>query len=211
MDKYKLTVIMPLWNQEELFRIGLDSVPARDDIEIIVIDDGSTDNSLEEVRNYQLSSKKNIVILHNEKNKGEAYSANRGLDEAHGEYVTRLDSDGDYFVNLENAFPYLDGTDMVYYCLRSNDGDIWGVGKNERSHCGGAVKFIRREFFGDLRYRRIETGCDGDLYGELLRKNPTETFLPPAVMFKHYNYPRKGSMMWNLLNGVTKSGTIRED
>lgn len=211
MESYALTVIMPLYNQESLFRIGLDSIPARDDIEIIVIDDGSTDNSLEEVRNYQLSSRKNIVVLHNEQNKGEAYSANRGIDEAKGKYIVRLDSDGDYFINLENAMPYLDGTDMVYYCFQVNSGDIWGVRADERTHAGGAAKFIRKEFLGDLRHPRLEVGCDSELYKKLLEKKPTERFLKPDVMLYHYNYPRQGSQLWRLQNGEVKTGQTRED
>ena len=76
---------MPLYNQERLFKIGLDSIPPREDIEIIIIDDGSTDDSLEEVRNYQLTSPKNITVLRNEKNMGVAYTVNKGIDHAKGE------------------------------------------------------------------------------------------------------------------------------
>ena len=207
----KLSVIMPLWNQEKLFKIGLDSIPERDDIEIIVIDDGSDDDSALEVLRYKEHHNKNITLLRNGKNKGEAYSANRGIDVAKGEYIVRLDSDGDYFVNLENAFPYLDGTDIVYYCLQSNNGDMWGVRANERCHAGGAVKFIRREFLGDLRHPRLEVGCDSELYKELMKKNPTEKFLGREIMYYHYNYPREGSQIWKRQHGIVQSGQMRED
>ena len=97
----KLSILVPLFNQPSLFRLGLDSIPPRQDIEIIIVDDGSTDNSLNEVREYQLHSEKNIVILHNRINSGVAFSVNKGLDNANGEYIVLLGSDGDYFVDLE--------------------------------------------------------------------------------------------------------------
>lgn len=197
----KLSVIMPLYNQEKLFRIGLDSVPAREDIEIIVIDDGSTDNSLEEARDYQMLSKKNIVVLHNDRNRGVAYTVNRGLDIATGEYVVLLGSDGDYFVNLDNAFDYLT-TDLVYFSLEINDGTMWGW----EEYSGGSVKFMRREFIGDLRNPPLMNLEDNTFYKKLKEKNPTESVIGTDVMYKHYNYPREGSLIWQVMNGKTKRG-----
>ena len=206
----KVSVIIPMWNQEELVIKGLDSVPEKD-TEIIIIDDGSTDNSLKTVTEYKKHSNKNITILVNEKNKGEAFAANRGIDIAKGEYITRLDSDGDYFVNFENALPYLDGTDIVYYSLRINSGEFWECRDGYRDHCGGAVNFIRREFLGGHRYPRLENCCDLFLYKELLTLHPTETFISKNVMFKHYNYPREGSAIWNVFHGITPRGKVRDD
>ena len=206
-----VSVIIPLWNQEELVLKGLDSVPEREDVEIIIIDDGSTDNSLKVVQEYKKNSNKDITILVNEKNKGEAYAANRGIDIAKGKYITRLDSDGDYFVNFEKAIPYLDGTDIVYYCLEINSGEVWEVSERIRSHCGGAVNFIRREFLGDLRHPRLESNCDLMLYKELLKKNPTEKFIEFSKMYKHYNYPREGSMIWKVFHGIIARGQVRDD
>ena len=202
----KLSVIIPLYNQQELVKIGLDSIPARDDIEIIVIDDCSTDDSLNTVREYQMTSKKNIVVLHNDENKGVAYTVNRGLDVATGEYIVLLGSDGDYFVNLQNAFKYLDGTDLVYFDLEINDGTMWFW----EEYSGGSVKFMRREFIGDLRNPPLKNLEDNAFYKILMSKHPTEKFIDVKRMYLHYNYPRKGSLTWNVQNNITPAGMKRE-
>ena len=49
----KLSILTPVWNQEELVIKGLDSIPRRDDIEVIVRDDGSTDNTLANLKKYK--------------------------------------------------------------------------------------------------------------------------------------------------------------
>lgn len=192
----KLSVIMPLYNQERLFKIGLDSIPPREDIEIIVIDDGSTDDSLEEVRNYQLTSPKNITVLRNERNMGVAYSVNKGFDHAKGEYIVLLGSDGDYFVDLDNALNCLE-TDLVYFQLQINSGEFLETKS-------GSSKFMRREFIGDTRCPLIKNCEDNEFYSLLVKKNPTESYLNRNIMYKHYNYPRRGSLVWNVEHGITQ-------
>ena len=195
----KLSVIMPLYNQENLFRIGLDSIPARDDIEIIIVDDGSTDNSLEEAKNYQMNSKKNIVVLSNGTNKGVAYSVNRGLDVATGEYIVLLGSDGDYFVNLGIGMEYIDGSDLIYFNLQVNSGEFWDVVQ-------GSCKFMRREFIGDTRVPLLINCEDNAFFSLLRRKNPIEKHLGRDIMYKHYNYPREGSLAWQVEHHLVEGG-----
>ena len=191
----KLSVIIPLFNQPSLFRVGLDSIPPRDDIEIIVIDDGSTDNSLQEVREYQLHSDKNIAVLHNRINSGVAFTVNKGLDNASGEYIVLLGSDGDYFVDLDNGFNELDGTDLIYFELEINNGSRL----NTKT---GSSKFMRREFIGDTRVPLLINCEDNAFYELLLKKNPTEKKIDS--MYKHYNYPREGSLVWNVEHKITE-------
>ena len=126
-NKIKLTIIIPTYNQEELIVVGLDSIPTRDDIEILIINDGSTDNTLNTILTYiQNHPEKNIRYHSFEKNKGVAAAVNYGYDNAIGEYVVLLSSDGDYFCHptFEQAFEQLDGTDMVYFNIEINSGDI---------------------------------------------------------------------------------------
>lgn len=193
----KLTVIMPLYNQQELFKIGLDSIPPRDDIEIIVIDDGSTDGSLKEARMYQLNSSKNVVVLWNDRNMGVAYTVNRGLDNATGEYVVFLGSDGDYFVNLSEGMEYLNGKDIIYFPLENNSGTM------NRPRIGSS-KFIRREFIGDIRNPLLVNDEDRYFHQQLMAKGPEEDTI--NVMYKHYNYPREGSLVWQVEKGLVPIG-----
>lgn len=191
----KISVIIPVYNQEVLILKALDSIPKNDDIEIIVINDCSTDNTLNVLYEYQQN--RDIIILNNETNRGVGYTVNRGYDIAQGEYIVLLGSD-DYFITEEfnKIYPYLNGTDLVYFNLRINDLTVWRV--NEVSSRGyvGSVKFMRREFIGNIRCPDKRQAEDFDFFQELLKKNPTEFFTDLTI--KHYNFPREGSLYWNM-------------
>jgi len=92
----KVSVIIPVYNTEKYLRECLDSVVNQTlkDIEIICIDDGSTDNSLNILKEY--ASKDNRFVILEQKNQGAGAARNKGLEIAKGEYLSFLDSD-DYF------------------------------------------------------------------------------------------------------------------
>lgn len=201
--KYKLSVVIPAWNQENLIIRAIESIPCRNDIEIIVIDDGSTDDTWQRIQEYRESHVfRNLILLYNKDNMGVAYTVNRGYDTASGEYVVLLGSD-DYFIppEFENALKYLDGTDLVYFNLRVNSGKILKVTADNKYHYCGSTKFMRREFIGDTRCpENMRVKEDAAFYQELMKKPHTEFFT--NITLKHYNFPRKGSLMYNNANGV---------
>ena len=204
MEHIKVSVIIPVWNQENLIIRALESIPARDDIEIIVIDDGSTDDTWNNMVNYRNKniSHQNLVYFYNGENKGVAYTVNRGYDNASGEYVVLLGSD-DYFYydEFQQIMEMLYGTDLVYFNLKINDGTIFKVDKeSSRNNYVGSVKFMRRDFIGDTRCPiEMKAREDYYFYQELLKKKPTEKFTDIAV--KHYNFPRDGSLTDKALKG----------
>jgi len=88
-----LSVIIPVYNVEPYLEQCLDSVinQTYKNLEIICINDGSTDNSLKILEKYH--KKDSRIKLINQKNKGTAAARNAGLDIATGEYITFVDSD----------------------------------------------------------------------------------------------------------------------
>lgn len=90
----KISVIIPIYNVEKYLEDCLVSVINQDiqDIEIICINDCSTDDSIEILRRYMKKDSR-IVLINNDKNEGQSYSRNRGMDNAKGEYIYFLDSD----------------------------------------------------------------------------------------------------------------------
>ena len=120
----KVSIIVPVYNEEEYVSTCLISLinQTLDDIEIILIDDNSTDNSLNILLDY---AKKypNIKVYHNEKNIGQGESRNRGLSLATGEYIGFVDSD-DYIRNtmyedmykavLNNNYPEVVTTEIMF-------------------------------------------------------------------------------------------------
>ena len=89
----KLSIIIPVYNVEKYLEECLDSVlnQTLNDTEIICIDDGSTDNSLNILKEYSKKDKR-IKIIPKE-NGGQASARNLGIKEAQGEYIAFVDSD----------------------------------------------------------------------------------------------------------------------
>lgn len=91
MEK-KVSFIMPLYNAERYVQQAIESVlnQTYKNFELILIDDVSTDSTMEKVEKYK---DERIRVFHNSKNEGIAYSRNRGLDVATGEYIAIMDDD----------------------------------------------------------------------------------------------------------------------
>ena len=96
MNQPKVSVIIPVYNTEKYLRECLDSVVNQTlkDIEIICVDDGSTDGSLAILREYEAKDDRVKVLTQEKCNAGAA--RNVGLSKATGEYLAFLDSDDFY-------------------------------------------------------------------------------------------------------------------
>lgn len=96
MEDIKVSVIIPVYNAEKYLRQCLDSIVGQTltQIEILCIDDGSTDGSAKLLEEYRKRDQRVRVIT--QKNAGAGAARNRGLNEARGEYLSFLDAD-DFF------------------------------------------------------------------------------------------------------------------
>lgn len=112
----KVSVIIPVYNVEAYLRECLDSVVCQtlSDIEIICIDDGSTDQSPEILREYA-SKDGRIVLISSGVNEGQSTARNWGLEVARGKYIYFVDSD-DYIVP--------DGLERLYGIAEEHDLDL---------------------------------------------------------------------------------------
>lgn len=92
----KISVIIPVYNTVSYLKECLDSVLGQsfNDFEIICINDGSSDNSLELLESYQ--SRDDRIRIFTQENQGPAVARNLGIRESKGDYIIFLDSD-DYF------------------------------------------------------------------------------------------------------------------
>lgn len=89
----KLSVIIPVYNEEKVIADCLESLGNQtyDDFEIIIVDDGSTDSTLQILKNIK-EIYKDLIIL-KQKHKGPAMARNKGSKEAHGKILVFVDAD----------------------------------------------------------------------------------------------------------------------
>ena len=112
----KVSVIVPVYNVEEYLRQALDSVVNQtlEDLEIICVDDCSTDNSLDILKEYA-SKDSRFKIYQQKENQGQGVARNIALDMATGEYIMFLDPDD-----------WLDihACEIAYNKIKKNNNDI---------------------------------------------------------------------------------------
>lgn len=139
MSSCTVSVVVPVYNAGEYLRDCLESLVTQDmpDIEIIVINDGSTDQSGEICQYY--ADNYSFVHFIDKKNEGVSVARNAGLDSAGGKYITFVDADDSVERNYCSAF---------YATAEKEDSDIVicdyvsGIGGRYSSSFTGAVKDV---------------------------------------------------------------------
>ena len=116
-----ISVIIPFYNSSEYIRHTLNSVLSQtlSDIEIICVDDGSTDRSAEII--LGLRAEDNRIVYIKQENAGAGIARNNGIRHARGKYLAFMDSDDEY--------PSVDALEKLYLKAEENDVSI----------CGGAM------------------------------------------------------------------------
>lgn len=120
----EISVIIPIYNQEKYLSDCLDNIINQSfrDIEILCINDGSTDNSLEILEDYALKEERIRIIT--QENQGLAATRNRGIEIANGKYVYFIDSD-DYLEStaLEKLHDLSEKLDPDFIMFKLNNFD----------------------------------------------------------------------------------------
>ena len=112
----KVSIIIPVYNSESSLRTCLDSAVQQslDDIEVICVDDCSTDRS-SDVLSSIADTDRRIRIIKHSSNQGEGTARNTGIDNAEGEYIFHLDAD--------DTIP-LDAMEKLYKEAHEHDSDM---------------------------------------------------------------------------------------
>lgn len=92
MNQEKISVIVPIYNAQIYLEKCLNSIISQtyENLEIILVNDGSKDNSLEIIEKYQNQDKRIRVV--NQENSGVSVARNRGIEEATGKYIIFIDA-----------------------------------------------------------------------------------------------------------------------
>ena len=190
-----ISIIVPVYNVEEYLEECLESIRKQtyQDIEVILVNDGSTDGSQAICERYCQMDKRFRLI--NQKNQGQSVARNRGVKESLGEYIMFVDSDDVVSLGLlEQLMKYMsDGIDIVecnitedIHCLNSEGKEI-GVKELDSNEAlyqcfnhgvswSPVAKLYRREivekvpFLENLIYEDFYTGIVSLKYIHKMRK-----------------------------------------
>lgn len=118
--EYTYSVAIPHYNSPDLLHRMLNSIPERDDLQLIVVDDGSKEENVEKIKNLQHKNLETVLL---EENHGGGFARNVGLQKAKGKWFISVDSD-DFF--SEDAFVVFDkykdeDADVLMYCINICD------------------------------------------------------------------------------------------
>ena len=176
-----VSVIVPVYNIQDYVKNCIDSILNQDfeNIEIIIVNDGSTDNSLN-ILNLNYSSNKQIRII-NQENQGLSCSRNNGLKEAIGSYVAFIDGDDWIEPNMISEMyckAIKEDADVVCCRLQYENGNNRYVsGRNYTTDIINKEDLLFNVFYG----RNIQTSAAIKLYRrEWLLKNEIY-FKPKAI------------------------------
>lgn len=168
-----ITVIIPIYNLSKYLRNCLESVinQTYKDLEIICINDGSTDDSISILKEYK--EKDDRIIIIDKENEGVSAARNEGIEKSNGEYLFCID--GDDYID-EDFF------EKFYYNAKKNDSDLvilggfWNldkrVNKNYHSALPTCSMFIRKKILEENKFLRyplnVQPGEDGIFSHKLL-------------------------------------------
>ena len=158
----RVSVVIPTYKRAHLISRAIQSVldQTYQDFEIIVVDDGSTDNTEEIVQNYK---EDRIRYIRHSVNKGAAAARNTGIKASRGKYIAFQDSDDEWFPDkLEQQIKVFDDASSEVGVVYS------GFYRIEAD---------KKVYFPSDRFTQI----DGNIHNELLKGNFVGT---PAVLIK---------------------------
>lgn len=203
----EISVIMCAYNAGRYIARSIDSLLAQtfSDFELIIVDDCSTDDTLETCRRYAAADRR-ITVLHNDRNRGVSLSRQRATDAATGRYIIHADADDyvdpDMLQRLHDKAVET-GADMVicdYYEERGGETiyhsqqptmlaprQVIADLLSGRLHGSCCNKLVARNLYVDNGIRFPEgINCLEDLFVclRLLNCNPVVAYLPAA--FYHY-------------------------
>ena len=204
----KVSVIIPVYNTEKYLRQCLDSVVNQTlkDIEIICVNDGSTDNSLEILLKY--AEKDSRIVVVNQKNQGLSRTRNNALKIARGKYVSFLDSDDWLTGNaLELLYEYSSrfDLDMVNFEGRNYDesnGRFFRLSAQIISYISEEKEYYTADDISHIVHKIPISSCRFFYKTEFLIEN--------SLVFPEGLFYEDNLFVLNALSSIKRYGIIRK-
>lgn len=228
----ELSVIVPIYNVGDDVLTSMQSLcrQTSSDFELILVDDGSSDDSVSRAENYLTDQNRNYTIIH-QANRGLAAARNTGTIAAHGEWITWLDADDEFAYNTVEAVRNLFSSDVdaiflsftncnfvetVLYCgiekLSSDELRDEFLFRKKKLLAPGT--FLRKEFLlnHNLFYKEgLRYSEDADFLWRLLLSGKQWVLLKGS--YYHYvirqnSIMNGGSSVENILSGIQDAISI---
>lgn len=190
----RVSVVMGTLNRADLIERAIESIFQQSfkNLEVIIVDDGSTDNTEEVVKRLP-----RIRYFKNRINRGLPYSLNRGIKKARGEYIARLDDD-DYWCHpdkLKLQVDFLDshldyvvvGGGMIV--VDENDQERWRYLKREKNEDIKKRALWANPFSHTTTMFRRDKVIEAGLYDDIRYIEDWNLWLKLGRMGKFYNFP----------------------
>lgn len=182
MKKIRVSVLMAVYNTDfSLVKRAIDSVLAQDiqDVELIVIDDGSTNNTQNQLLNYAIQHEDRVTYLRHA-NRGQSKSITRGVANSVGEFITILDADDEYKPNhLRACLQAISDADLIASTTETvvdTEEDYYVPDKQDHSqlvHVDDCILFAtlfgKRDVFTDMKFQN-RYGADAHFYETVAQK-----------------------------------------
>lgn len=224
MKELKLSVIIPVYNVEKYIESTVGSIYrqnlSEDEFEVILVNDGSTDNSLQIIRN--LATRHSNIIVLDQKNQGPSIARNKGIQIAQGEYIHFMDSDdivldssmgimlntaldnqldilkGDY-IRASNK-DIKEGINPIRQEIESKikTGEQGFIENNDPMYCYIWMHLFRRVFLLDNNLHFINIGCFEDT--AFIAHTYLKAMRYMAINHQFYIYRRHDSSIMSTIN-----------
>lgn len=211
---FKFSVVMAIYNKEKYVGQAIDSIinqsiGFRKNIQLILVNDKSSDGTLKILEKYHEKYPENITLITNDVNSGPAFSRNQGLAHVKGEYVNFIDSD-DYISTdaFKMAYDFLQkhkeidivsipikyfGVKRGYHNLNykfEKDQVVSVLEKPNHIQLSGASSFFRYDKLKNYHFNdKLRISEDALLINQMLLDNPNIGFLSTPTYF----YRKDGS------------------
>ncbi len=193
-NEIKVSVIIPMYNVFEYIRPAMDSIIEQTlkEIEIICIDDGSTDHTLEVIKEYQKRDERIRIVTEN--NAGPSVARNKGIIRARGEYIAFLDADDFYEYTL---------LETLYAEAKKNDLDIavveYDVYNDKRASFEKSIdgeysnllvsgEVISKSRYPDYIFQSVTGYVWNKLFKNSFIKDKQLTFAPELYVFEDLHF-----------------------
>ena len=211
---FKFSVVMAVFNKQDYIAEAIDSIinqslDFKRNIQMVIVNDKSTDNTLEILERYKAKYPDNIVLVNNEKNMGPAFSRNAGLEHATGEFINFLDGDdmiseyafkhADYFLREHDEIDMV-SIPIYYFGVKRGPHNLNFKFKKDQVidltqhpayiQLSGPSSFIRREKIKNYKFNNnLRVSEDALLINRMLLENPKIGFLSTDA----YHYRKDGT------------------